>query len=206
MCSLKRELESLLSPFRSAYNNSAFDQLEGQIGTLKISISRLATKESYWIFSGNDISLYISNPASPSYLIIANSPATQDINSALNALVLNRLVRLVNTKHNLPCSIIIDEMPTIYFHKIDNLIATARSNKVSVLMGIQEKAQLVQQYGKTGADVIFLLSATSSAVPLEARIRWIGCRTFSARLSRLRKVSLLRTAKRRFLSMRIWTM
>lgn len=151
----ERELESLLSPFRSAYNNSAFDQLEGQIGTLKISISRLATKESYWIFSGNDISLYISNPASPSYLIIANSPATQDINSALNALVLNRLVRLVNTKHNLPCSIIIDEMPTIYFHKIDNLIATARSNKVSVLMGIQEKAQLVQQYGKTGADVIF---------------------------------------------------
>ena len=88
-------------------------------------------------------------------MIIANSPATQDINSALNALVLNRLVRLVNTKHNLPCSIIIDEMPTIYFHKIDNLIATARSNKVSVLMGIQEKAQLVQQYGKTGADVIF---------------------------------------------------
>lgn len=150
-----KELESLLSPFRSAYNNKAFDQLEGQIGTLKISISRLATKESFWIFSGNDISLHISNPKSPSYLIIANSPATQDINSALNALVLNRLVRLVNTKHNLPCSIIIDEMPTIYFHKIDNLIATARSNKVSVLMGIQEKSQLVQLYGKTGADVIF---------------------------------------------------
>ncbi len=150
-----KELESLLSPFRSAYNNKAFDQLEGQIGTLKISISRLATKESFWVFSGNDISLHISNPKSPSYLIIANSPATQDINSALNALVLNRLVRLVNTKHNLPCSIIIDEMPTIYFHKIDNLIATARSNKVSVLMGIQEKPQLVQLYGKTGADVIF---------------------------------------------------
>ncbi|WP_368336407.1 type IV secretory system conjugative DNA transfer family protein [Parabacteroides merdae] len=151
----EKELESLLSPFRSAYDNKAFDQLEGQIGTLKISISRLATKESYWVFSGDDFSLYITNPDAPSYLVIANSPATQDINSALNALVLNRLVRLVNTKHNLPCSIIIDEMPTIYFHKIDNLIATARSNKVSVLMGIQEKPQLVQLYGKTGADVIF---------------------------------------------------
>ncbi len=150
-----KELESLLSPFRSAYQNKAFDQLEGQIGTLKISISRLATKESYWVFSGDDFSLYISNPKAPSYLVIANSPATQDINSALNALVLNRLVRLVNTKNNIPCSIIIDEMPTIYFHKIDNLIATARSNKVSVLMGLQEKPQLVQLYGKIGADVIF---------------------------------------------------
>lgn len=183
----EKELESLLSPFRSAYNNKAFDQLEGQIGTLKISISRLATKESYWVFSGNDISLYISNPKAPSYLIIANSPATQDINSALNALVLNRLVRLVNTKNNIPCSLIIDEMPTIYFHKIDNLVATARSNKVCVLMGIQEKSQLVQLYGKNGAEVIFSVvgNVISGSARDKSTLDWL--QTFFGKIKQVKE-------------------
>lgn len=181
------ELESLLSPFKTAFENQAFDQLEGQIGTLKISISRLATKESYWVFSGDDFSLHITNPKKPSYLVIANSPATQDINSALNALVLNRLVRLVNTKGNLPCSIIIDEMPTIYFHKIANLIATARSNKVSVLMGIQEKPQLVEQYGKTGADVIFSVvgNVISGSARSKDTLDWL--QTFFGKIKQIKE-------------------
>lgn len=181
------QLTSLLSPFRSAFDNKAFDQLEGQIGTLKINISRLATKESFWVFSGDDFSLHITNRRHPSYLIIANSPATQDINSALNALVLNRLVRLVNTKGNLPCSIIIDEMPTIYFHKIDNLIATARSNKVSVLMGIQEKPQLVQLYGKTGADVIFSVvgNVISGSARAKDTLDWL--QTFFGKVKQMKE-------------------
>ena len=181
------QLESLLSPFKTAYENKAFDQLEGQIGTLKISISRLATNESFWVFSGDDFSLAITNPKNPSYLVIANSPATQDINSALNALVLNRLVRLVNRKGNIPCSIIIDEMPTIYFHKIANLIATARSNKVSVLMGIQEKPQLVELYGKTGADVIFSVvgNVISGSARAKDTLDWL--QTFFGKIKQMKE-------------------
>ena len=148
------ELESLLSPFRSALEKKAFEQLEGQIGTVKVSVSRLATPGSYWIFSGDDFSLKISDKRKPSYLIIANDPDKQDINSALNALVLNRMVRLINSKNNLPCSLILDEFPTIFFHKISNLIATARSNRVSVLLGLQELPQLKTQYGDKIADEI----------------------------------------------------
>lgn len=148
------ELQSLLSPFKTAFDNKAFDQLEGQIGSLKVQISRLATKESFWVFSGDDFDLKVSDPKNPSYLIIANNPKTQSMNSALNALIINRLTRLVNTKGNIPTSIIVDESPTLYFHQIANLLSTARSNKVSVLLGLQEIPQLEEQYGKSISKTI----------------------------------------------------
>jgi len=148
------ELTSLLSPFKSAYDNKAFDQLEGQIGTLKIFLSRLATKESFWVFSGDEIQLKISDKENPSTIILASDPATQDINSALYSSVLNRTLKLINSKGNYPSGVIADEFPTIYIHKIDNVIATARSNKVAVVLGLQEIPQLRQFYKKEVADTI----------------------------------------------------
>ncbi|RZJ23693.1 MAG: type IV secretory system conjugative DNA transfer family protein [Acinetobacter sp.] len=148
------ELVSLLSPFMSAFKAKAFDQLEGQVGTLKIFISRLATKETYWVFSGDDFNLKISDKNSPGVLVLANDPNTQNINSACYSVVLNRLTRLINSKGNLPSAIIIDEIPTLFVHKIENLIATARSNKVAILMGLQELPQFKQQYGKDTASTI----------------------------------------------------
>jgi len=148
------ELVSLLSPFKSAYSAKAFDQLEGQVGTLKIFISRLATKETFWVFSGDDFNLKISDPSAPGILVIANDPNTQNINSACYSLVLNRLTKLINNKGNLPSALIIDEIPTLYTHKIENLIAVARSNKVAILMGLQELPQFNQQYGKDTAATI----------------------------------------------------
>ena len=148
------EIGSLLSPFKTAYDNKAFDQLEGQIGTLKIFLSRLATKESFWVFSGDEVELKITNRDRPSILILASDPGTQNINSALYSSVLNRTLRLINSKHNLPGGIIADEFPTIYIHKIDNVVATARSNKVAVLLGLQEIPQLRQFYKKEVADTI----------------------------------------------------
>ncbi|AZB25307.1 type IV secretory system conjugative DNA transfer family protein [Chryseobacterium bernardetii] len=148
------EILSLLSPFKTAYDNKAFDQLEGQIGTLKIFLSRLATKESFWVFSGDEVELKITDKQNPSILILASDPSTQDINSALYSSILNRTLRQINSKHNLPGGIIGDEFPTIYIHKIDNIIATARSNKIAVLLGLQEIPQLRQFYKKEVADTI----------------------------------------------------
>lgn len=148
------ELVSLLSPFKSAFAAKAFDQLEGQIGTLKIFMSRMATKETYWVFSGDDFDLKISDPSKPGILVLANDPNTQNINSACYSVVLNRLTRLINSKGNLPSAILLDEGPTIFVHRIENLIATARSNKVAVLIGMQELPQFKQQYGKDTATTI----------------------------------------------------
>lgn len=148
------ELVSLLSPFKSAFMAKAFDQLEGQIGTLKIFISRMATKETFWVFSGDDFNLKISDPSSPGILVLANDPNTQNINSGCYSVVLNRLTRLINSKGNLPSALILDEVPTLFVHRIENLVATARSNKVAVLMGLQELPQFKQQYGKDTATTI----------------------------------------------------
>ena len=148
------EIYSLLSPFKTAYENRAFDQLEGQVGTLKIFLSRLATKESFWVFSGDEVELKITDKSHPSILILASDPGTQDINSALYSSVLNRTLRLINSKNNLPGGIIADEFPTIYIHKIDNVVATARSNRVAVVLGLQEMPQLRQFYKKEVADTI----------------------------------------------------
>jgi hypothetical protein len=152
------EVAPLLGPFQSALDNKAFDQLEGMIGTLRVYTSRLATKESYWIFhkDGDDFDLKVSDPKNPSYLLIANDPEMESIIGALNALILNRLVTRVNTGQgrNVPVSIIVDELPTLYFYKIDRLIGTARSNKVSVALGFQELPQLEADYGKVGMQKI----------------------------------------------------
>ena len=137
--------------FWSRYENGKYSDLPH---VLKVQLSRLATKESFWVFSGNDFNLKVSDKKDPSYLIIANNPKTQSMNSALNALIINRLTRLVNTKGNYPTSIIVDECPTLYFYQLATLLSTARSNKVSICLGLQELPQLEEQYGKATAKTI----------------------------------------------------
>lgn len=147
-------IKPLMAPFESAYKNHAMDQLEGMVGTLRVAAGRLASQEAYWIFTGDDFDLKISDRKHPCYLVIANDPEKEQIIGSLNALILNRLVTRVNSKGNYPCSIIVDELPTLYFHKLDRLIGTARSNKVSVTLGFQETPQLESDYGKNGMQKI----------------------------------------------------
>jgi hypothetical protein len=172
------ELLSLLKPFESAYKQKAWEQLEGQIGTLRIEISQLATKEAFWIFSEDpqyEINLKISDKQNPSYLIVASDPDVEDINSTLNSVILNRLVRQINSKGNLPCALIVDELPTIYFHRIEKLVATARSNKVAVLLALQDLPQLKRAYGDKGANVVTSVCGNilSGAVRNKETLDWL---------------------------------
>ena len=148
------KIMSLMAPFQSAWQNKAMDQLEGMVGTLRVNAARLVSPEAYWVFTGDDFDLKISDREHPSYLVIANDPEKEQVIGSLNALILNRLVTRVNSKGNLPVSIIVDELPTLYFHKIDRLIGTARSNKVAVTLGFQELPQLEADYGKNGMQKI----------------------------------------------------
>ncbi|MBC5641826.1 type IV secretory system conjugative DNA transfer family protein [Parabacteroides sp. BX2] len=174
------EVAPLLGPFQTALKNKAMEQLEGMIGTLRVYTSRLATKESYWIFhkDGDDFDLKVSDPKNPSYLLIANDPEMESIIGALNALILNRLVTRVNTGQgkNIPVSIIVDELPTLYFHKIDRLIGTARSNKVSVALGFQELPQLEADYGKVGMQKIITTvgNVISGSARAKETLEWLS--------------------------------
>jgi hypothetical protein len=167
------ELQTLLAPFKSAFDNRAFDQLEGQIGTVRINISRIATKEAFWVFSGEDFDLKISNP--PGILVLANSPDTQSMNSAFYSALLMRTMRLINSKDNYPSALVVDETPTLFLHKIENLVATGRSNKVAVMLGLQEIPQFHLQYGKDIANTITSIMGTviSGAVRNKETLDWL---------------------------------
>lgn len=148
------ELENYLSPFMDAWKGGAQDQLQGQVASAKIPLTRMISPQLYWVMTGNDFSLDINNPKEPKLLCVGNNPDRQNIYSAALGLYNSRIVKLINKKRQLKCAVIIDELPTIYFRGLDNLIATARSNKVGVLLGFQDFSQLTRDYGEKESKVI----------------------------------------------------
>ncbi|MET3032973.1 conjugal transfer protein MobC [Flavobacterium johnsoniae] len=148
------ELENYLSPFMDAWKGGAQDQLQGQIASAKIPLSRMISPSLYWVMTGDDFSLDINNPEEPKILCVGNNPDRQNIYSAALGLYNSRIVKLINKKGQLKSSVIIDELPTIYFRGLDNLIATARSNKVAVCLGFQDFSQLNRDYGDKESKVI----------------------------------------------------
>ena len=148
------ELANYLSPFMDAWEGGAQDQLQGQIASAKIPLSRMISPTLYWVMTGDDFSLDINNPKEPKVLVVGNNPDRQNIYSAALGLYNSRIVKLINKKKQLKSSVIIDELPTIYFRGLDNLIATARSNKVAVCLGFQDFSQLTRDYGDKESKVI----------------------------------------------------
>jgi len=148
------ELENYLSPFMDAWQGGAQDQLQGQIASAKIPLSRMISPSLYWVMTGDDFSLDINNPEAPKILCVGNNPDRQNIYSAALGLYNSRIVKLINKKGQLKSSVIIDELPTIYFRGLDNLIATARSNRVAVCLGFQDYSQLNRDYGDKESKVI----------------------------------------------------
>lgn len=150
----EKEIEVLINPFISAYQNKAMEQLEGQIASAKIGMARLSSPQLYWVLAENDFTLDINNPDEPKVLCLANNPQKQQIFGAILSLYVNRLIKLVNQKNRQKCSLIFDEFPTIFINGIDNLIATARSNKVATCLGLQDFSQLRKDYGADQSSVI----------------------------------------------------
>ena len=148
------ELANYLSPFMDAWEGGAQDQLQGQIASAKIPLSRMISPALYWVMTGDDFSLDINNPREPKVLVVGNNPDRQNIYSAALGLYNSRIVKLINKKKQLKSSVIIDELPTIYFRGLDNLFATARSNKVAVCLGFQDFSQLTRDYGDKESKVI----------------------------------------------------
>lgn len=148
------ELENYLSPFIDAWKGGASEQLMGQIASAKIPLSRLISPQLYWVMSGSDFTLDINNPKEPKVLCVGNNPDRISIYGAALGLYNSRIVKLINKKKQLKSCVIIDELPTIFFKGLDNLIATARSNKVAVVLGFQDFSQLKRDYGDKEAAVI----------------------------------------------------
>nr|WP_321411521.1 type IV secretory system conjugative DNA transfer family protein [uncultured Carboxylicivirga sp.] len=152
--STESDVANIINPFVNAHLRGASEQLEGQLGSLKIAISKIITSEIYWICSGNDFTLDINHPLSPKIVCLANNPLRIEMYGAVLSLFVTRMLKIINRKDQRPSSLIFDELPTIYFRGLDTLIATARSNRISTLLGIQTIDQLIRDYGKEAANAI----------------------------------------------------
>ncbi|MFB9843914.1 conjugal transfer protein MobC [Mucilaginibacter ginsenosidivorans] len=153
----EREIDALINPFISAYENDAMDQLEGQISGAGIAMAKLASPQLYYILSGNDFTLDLNNPQEPKLISLGNNPQKQQVYGAVLSLYITKMIKLVNKPGQLKSSLIFDEFPTIYFNGIDTLMATARSNKVATTLAVQDYSQLKRDYGKEQADVVMNL-------------------------------------------------
>ena len=149
------ELEAKIKPFQNALEGNAQDQLQGQIASAQIPLNKFVSKKLYWVLSGDDFSLDINDPQHPKILCVGNDPDRQSIYGTTLALYTSRMFKTINHKGKLKCGVLLDELPTIYLKGLDNLIATARSNKVAIVMGAQDKSQLKRDYGEKESDVIF---------------------------------------------------
>lgn len=144
-----------IGPFKNALDAGAADQLQGQIASAQIPLNKFVSPALYWVLSGNDFDLDMNNPEHPKIVCIGNNPDRQSIYGTTLALFTSRMIKLINHKHKRHCSVLLDELPTIKIKGLDNLIATARSNKVAVVLGAQDKSQLSRDYGDKEAEVIF---------------------------------------------------
>ncbi len=148
------DIAFLLNPFLSAYMQNVMPQLEGQVAGAKIALARLSAPAIYYVLTGDDCSLAINNPSAPILLCVGNNPARQQVYGALLSLYVSRLVREVNKPGGIPCSLIFDEFPTLYFNGMDSLLATARSNRVAPTIVVQDLSQLRKEYGRAQAEVL----------------------------------------------------
>ncbi|MEZ2337306.1 conjugal transfer protein MobC [Mucilaginibacter sp. RCC_168] len=151
---MEPEIEVLINPFISAWQNEAYDQLEGQVASAKISMARLVSPALYYVLSGNDFTLDLNNPDDPKIICLGNNPLKQQVYGAVLSLYMSRTIKVVNQKNKLKCNLVVDEFPTIYFNNMDSVIATARSNKVATTLALQDYSQLKKDYGREQAEVI----------------------------------------------------
>lgn len=162
-------LEAKLSPFASALENQAMEQISGQIASAQIPLGKFVSPALYWVMSGDDFTLDINNPDEPKIVCMGNNPDRQTIYGTTLALYTSRMFKLINHKHKLKSAVLLDELPTIFIKGLDNLIATARSNKVAIVMGAQDGSQLRRDYGDKEAEVIETTTGNMISGSVEGR-------------------------------------
>jgi type IV secretory pathway TraG/TraD family ATPase VirD4 len=180
------ELEAKIKPFANALEGGAQDQLQGQIASAQIPLNKLVSPSLYWVLTGDDFTLDINDPKHPKILCVGNDPDRQAIYSTTLALFTSRMFKLINHKGKRKCGVLLDEIPTIFIKGVDNLIATARSNFVAIVLGAQDKSQLKRDYGEKESEVIFntvgnIFSGQVNGKTAEDLMKICGIRDYPAR-------------------------
>lgn len=183
------ELQNYMSPFINANEAGAQDQLQGQIASAQIPLARICSPALYWVMSGDDFSLDINNPEEPKVLCVGNNPDRVNIYASALSLYNSRIFKIINRPGRLRCGVLIDELPTVYLKGLDHLIATARSNKVAIVIGAQDQSQITRDYGEKESEVIMNTIGTVFAGQVKGRTAEALAKSFGKEFRERRSVT-----------------
>src|ERR1035437_2227633 len=144
----------LISSILTAFDNKAEGQLSGTVGTLQIALNKINTPEIAYILSGNDFSLDLNDPKEPKMLCLGNSPQMQETYGPVISLIATVALKMMNQDNKHQSILLLDEAPTLYIPKLENVPATGRERKIAVVYVAQDISQIVDRYGKEKKDTI----------------------------------------------------
>lgn len=144
----------MIAPLATAFANNANDQLAGVLSTLQVALSKINLEEIYYLMGAEDVSLKVNEPENPSILVIGNNPQLSATYAPLIGLILTSISKQLNRAGKEKSVFMLDEFPTVYVPNIEQLPATARSNKVATILACQDIAQVNDRYGKEKTESI----------------------------------------------------
>lgn len=148
------EAGGMVATLRQSLENEAQNQVAGILSTIQTALSSLNTKDVFWVLSQNDVDLDLNNPENPTFLCLGNDSTLPQVYAPIISLIISVGVRQMNRPNRLKSVVLLDEAPTIYIPNIEQIPATARSNKIATIFGVQDFSQLVDNYGQDKAQII----------------------------------------------------
>lgn len=144
----------MIAPLLTAYEQGADNQLAGVLSSLQISLGKINIDEIYYLMKDNEVDLALNNPEKPSILVVGNNPTLSDTYAPILSLIMSAVSKQLNQQDKEKSIFLVDEFPTMYIPNIEQLPATARSNKVATILACQDIAQLQDKYGKEKSETI----------------------------------------------------
>lgn len=148
------ECASMIRSILTAAEMKAANQTAGMVSTLQLGLGRINTPEICYVLSGDEFSLDINDPNDPKVLCLGSSPTLAETFAPLISCTITVALKLMNQQGKRHSLVLLDEAPTLYIPHLDQLPATARSNKVATVYMAQDFSQMKKQYGQNEAEVL----------------------------------------------------
>ena len=148
--------KDMIQPIATAFEAGSSNQIAGVVSSLQVSLSKINTPEVYWVLGdvNGTCDLDLNSEEKPGILTIGNDPVLSSTYGPIIGLIITASAKLLNRQNKLKSMLLVDEFPTIYIPNVENLPATARSNKVATILACQDITQIVDKYGKQKSDTI----------------------------------------------------
>ncbi len=148
------ESGGMVASLRQSVENEAQNQVSGILSTIQTAVAPLNAKDVFWILSKNEVDLNLNSPENPAFLCLGNDSTLPQVYAPIISLIISVGMRQMNRPGQQKSVVLLDEAPTIYIPNIEQIPATARSNKIATIFGVQDFSQLVDNYGEDKAQII----------------------------------------------------